>query len=174
MKVRIAGVTKESVVDGPGIRFVIYAQGCPHRCAGCHNPQTHSLEGGVGTELAELSKVISQTKLIRGVTFSGGEPFLQSQEFARLAETLKYKGYDLVTYSGFQFEEIMQMAVANKHIKELLQLTDILIDGPYIASKIDLKLAFRGSQNQRLIDVPQSLIAGKPIEWEDSSQKIFI
>ena len=160
MKLRIAGVTKESVVDGPGIRLVIYAQGCPHRCPGCHNPETHVSDGGIETTVTELAKMIKQAKLIRGVTFSGGEPLMQPQAFARLAEIIKAAGYDLVVYSGYRFEQIREMAAVNKYINTILKHTDILVDGPYIAELRDLRLAFRGSANQRLIDVPKSIATG--------------
>lgn len=159
MKLRIAGITKESVVDGPGIRLVIYAQGCPHRCPGCHNFDTHVSDGGIETTVTELAKMLKQAKLIRGFTFSGGEPLIQPQAFARLAEIIKAAGYDLVVYSGYRFEEIREMAAVNKYISTLLKHTDILVDGPYIAELRDLRLAFRGSANQRLIDVPKSIAA---------------
>lgn len=171
MKLRIAGVTKESVVDGPGIRLVIFAQGCPHRCSGCHNPETHVSDGGIETTVTELAKMIKQVKLIRGVTFSGGEPLMQPQAFARLAEIIKAAGYDLVVYSGYKFEEIMEMAAVNKYISTLIKHTDILVDGPYIAELRDLRLAFRGSVNQRLIDVPKSISVGLPVIAEIEQQR---
>jgi anaerobic ribonucleoside-triphosphate reductase activating protein len=97
LKLRIAGYTKESVVDGPGIRFVVYAQGCPHRCEGCHNPETWDFGGGKEISEDDLVSLISDTRLLSGVTFSGGEPFSQAKEFASLAKRVKSLGLDIVT-----------------------------------------------------------------------------
>ena len=153
LKLRIAGYTKESVVDGPGIRFVVYAQGCPHRCEGCHNPETWDFGGGKEISEDDLVSLISDTRLLSGVTFSGGEPFSQAKEFASLAKRVKSLGLDIVTYTGYTFEEILEMSIKDEDIKRLLENTDLLVDGPYLASERDLSVPFRGSRNQRLIDV---------------------
>lgn len=164
MKLRIAGYTKESVVDGPGIRFVIYAQGCPHRCAGCHNPETWDF--GEGKEVSEegLFSLICGTQLLRGVTFTGGEPFAQAKAFASLAERIKSLGLDIVTYTGYTFEEILEMSKNDQDIKQLLERSDFLVDGRYRASERDLSVPFRGSRNQRFLDVSSSLAAGRAVE----------
>lgn len=167
MKVRIAGITPESVVDGPGLRLVVFTQGCPHNCHGCHNPQTHDPQGGNEMEVKEIMAVIEHTKLIRGVTFSGGEPFLQPGPLTYLAKRIHQLGLDVVAYSGFYFEQLVALGLGRQEIKDLLRNTDILIDGPYHAAERDTKLAFRGSRNQRLIDVQKSLQAGRVVEWED-------
>lgn len=161
--IRIAGITRESVVDGPGLRFVIFAQGCPHRCAGCHNPETWDFEGGREVEEEELLKLIRESKLIRGVTFSGGEPFAQAKGFASLAGRIKEMGLDLVTYTGYTFEEILAKSKEDRDTERLLKLTDLLVDGPYLSHERDLTLPFRGSRNQRLILVPASLAAGRVV-----------
>ncbi len=175
MKIRLAGFIPESVVDGPGIRFVLFAQGCEHHCPGCHNPQTHDREGGELVDLAEIMGRIKKTKLIRGVTFSGGEPFLQAAPLAQLARQLRALGLGLVTYSGYRFEQLLALGAADKAIRELLAASDILVDGPYMEAKRDLALPFRGSANQRLIDVPRSLLAGQAVEWDevDNWDKLF-
>ncbi len=167
MRLRIAGITKESVVDGPGLRLVIFTQGCPHHCEGCHNPETHDSLGGEAVDTASVLETVYQAKLIRGVTFSGGEPFMQPRPLAYLAKRIKAKGFDIVTYTGFLFEHILAAAVQNKAVRELLHYTDILVDGRYQADKRDLCLAFRGSTNQRLIDVQASLRKGCVVLWDD-------
>lgn len=171
MELRIAGIEKESVVDGPGLRFVIFTQGCPHRCPGCHNPDTHDPEGGKVMNTDEILGMIAQTRLIRGVTFSGGEPFLQADVLAELAGKIKAMGLDVVTYTGFTYEQLMGRSVQSSGIRQLLAQTDILVDGPYRMAERDLGLAFRGSRNQRLIDVLPSLALGRAVLWEDSAAK---
>ncbi len=173
MQLRVAGITQESVVDGPGLRVVIFTQGCPHHCPGCHNPQTHDPNGGHLNTIEQILPVIENSRLIRGVTFSGGEPFLQPKPLTYLAKQIQKRGLDIVTYTGFRFEELLALGLRRPEIKELLQHTDILIDGPYQAAERDLRLAFRGSRNQRLIDVQRSLRAGRVILWEDPAARIW-
>lgn len=163
MLIRLAGLVPESFVDGPGIRFTIFTQGCPHKCEGCHNPETHSFEGG---RLADVDKIFSkivENPLIKGVTFSGGEPFCQPEPLAYLAGLLKDKGYHVISYSGYTFEELLEKSHTNSHISDLLNSIDILIDGRFILSERSLELKFRGSRNQRIINVPESLKSGKAV-----------
>lgn len=178
MEIRIAGITEESIVDGPGLRLVIFTQGCPHRCPGCHNKDTHDVNGGYTVDEEELFKhinqIVARNKLLQGVTFSGGEPFLQPGPLARLAKRLKAQGLDIVTYSGFTFEQLMAMDVKRKSIGQLLRCTDLLVDGLYREAERDLGLAFRGSRNQRLIDVPATLAANKVILWQDTEKEFFL
>jgi anaerobic ribonucleoside-triphosphate reductase activating protein len=152
-QLRIAGVVKESVVDGPGLRYVIFTQGCPHRCVGCHNPDTHDLAGGYETSINELLHSINEIKLIDGIAFSGGEPFIQAAACAELAKLVKQNRPELniVTYSGYYYNELLDMAATDPAVKELLQLTDILIDGPYDIKQNNPNLPFRGSSNQNII-----------------------
>ena len=164
MNLKLAGIEKESVVDGPGIRFVIFAQGCIHGCKNCHNPETWDPERGYTITIDELYQQISEVKLIKGVTFSGGDPFLQAEAFAALGKKIKEAGLDLVTYSGYTFEELKKTANTDKNIKALLEITDILIDGLYIDEQKNLNLPFRGSANQHMIDVPKSIAVGQAIE----------
>lgn len=170
MKLRIAGYAPDSVVDGPGIRFVLFTQGCCHDCEGCHNPKTHDPDGGDLLALSEIVDRIKKTKLIRGVTFSGGEPFLQAAGLVQLARQLRALGLNIVTYSGFTFEQLLDMSAGDKAVRDLLALSDILVDGPYDHTQRDLSLAFRGSRNQRLIDLRRSLQAGQAVEWDTEGE----
>jgi anaerobic ribonucleoside-triphosphate reductase activating protein len=148
---RIAGEIKESVVDGPGLRYVIFTQGCPHHCPGCHNSQTHNFAGGYEVSIDEILSMLAKVKLIAGITLSGGEPFAQAAACAELAKAVKKQGLNVVTYSGYYYTELRQMAEKDSAIAELLEATDILIDGPYDATQKNLNLPFRGSSNQSII-----------------------
>lgn len=166
MKLRVCGFTKESVVDGPGIRAVVFAQGCPHLCPGCHNPETWDCEGGYDLEIEDLLYQISANPLLKGITLTGGEPFAQAEAFSELTARVKDMGLDVVTYSGYTYEELIEQGQINKSLKKLLENTDILIDGPYVEALKDLSLAFRGSRNQRIIDVKESLQSGRVVQLE--------
>ncbi len=155
---RISGIVDDSVVDGEGYRFTIFTQGCPHGCPGCHNPQTHDNDGGYLVDTDELYQQICESPLLSGVTFSGGEPFLQPQELAELARRLQTRGLNITTYTGYTLEELQQLHCPS--INELLDVTDILIDGPFLLAERDLTLAFRGSRNQRIIDMNRTRQSG--------------
>ncbi len=157
MELRIAGLIRESVVDGPGIRSVVFAQGCPRSCPGCHNPEALDPSGGRVVEDREILAVLEKNKLLRGVTFSGGEPFMQAEAFAQLGKQIKEKGLDIMTYTGYTWEELLHMGKKNRKVMELLSISDYLVDGPFVETEKDLNLAFRGSRNQRVIDVRKSL-----------------
>ena len=157
---RLAGIIRESIVDGPGIRFVVFAQGCPHACHGCHNPQTWSFEGGSETATSKIIEEIKKNPLLRGVTLSGGEPFCQCEGMAELARLTHGLGLDVMTYTGYTFEELIKSAEHDKAVLDLLGQTDVLMDGPFIEAKKSYELRFRGSSNQRAIDVPASLRRG--------------
>lgn len=157
MEVRVAGVIPESVVDGPGIRSVIFAQGCPRHCPGCHNPEAIDPGGGKIMQEQEIINIVENTKLIKGVTFSGGEPFLQAQAFAQMGKKFKEKGLDIMTYTGYTWEELISLGQTKPEVLDLLRVSDYLVDGPFLESQKDLNLAFRGSRNQRVIDVAKSL-----------------
>jgi len=154
--IRIAGIIKESIVDGPGIRMVVFAQGCKHKCPGCHNPETHSFDGGT---LVTVDSIIDQAKknpMLDGITFSGGEPFEQAEAFAVLAKEAKKLNLNIVTYTGYTYEYIMENLSGFSGWEALLNETDILVDGRYEEDKRNLLLKFRGSENQRLIDVKRT------------------
>ena len=156
----LSGIVQDSIVDGPGIRTTFFCQGCPHHCEGCHNPETWDFGCGTTVPVEDLVDVVKSNPLCRGVTFSGGEPFAQAAGFAKLAKLLKAEGYEVASYSGFTFEELLEGSDAQK---ELLASIDILIDGPFVMAERSLEIAFRGSRNQRILDVPKSLSAGKAI-----------
>ena len=157
----ISGIVEDSIVDGPGIRVTFFCQGCPHHCPGCHNPETWDFSGGTPMEEEQLVRIVRANPLCRGVTFSGGEPFAQASAFARLGRLLKAQGYELASYSGYTFEELF---LGTPEQRELLETIDVLIDGPFLQAQKSLELAFRGSRNQRILDVPGSLEAGKAVE----------
>ncbi len=163
MKIRIAGTVNDSIVDGEGIRFVVFVQGCIHHCKGCHNPQTHSFDGGVETDTDELLKTILNNPLLDGVTFSGGEPFCQPAPFYELGRKVKEHGLNIVCYSGFTFEQLVEKSKTEGDVADLLSIIDVLIDGPFILEKRNLLLKFRGSENQRIIDLPKSLAEGRAV-----------
>ena len=148
---RIAGIIRESIVDGPGLRFTIFAQGCPHGCKGCHNEQTHDFEGGYDCEISKILTEIDKNPLLSGVTFSGGEPFCQPQGFYALAKEIKARGLDIVSYTGYTLEELAALCKENEFIGRLLELSDYLVDGPFLLDERDLTLQFRGSKNQRFL-----------------------
>jgi anaerobic ribonucleoside-triphosphate reductase activating protein len=162
-KLYIAGVIKESIVDGPGYRYTVFAQGCPHHCEGCHNPQTHPFSGGREADLDAIAKEIGENVLLKGVTFSGGEPFCQAKPFTRLARLVHNAGKDVISYSGYTFEELLAGANEENGWRELLENIDYLVDGKFILAEKTLLLKFRGSRNQRIIDVPASLPRGEVI-----------
>lgn len=157
--VRVAGRIAESIVDGPGLRYVLFTQGCPHRCPGCHNPDTHDFGGGTPVVLRDILADIRRNPLLRGVTFCGGEPFCQSEALIPLAAALKSLGYHLMAYTGYVWEDLARDSAASR----LLPFLDMLVDGPFVAARRSLELRFRGSSNQRILDVPAGLRAGRPV-----------
>ncbi len=149
--IRIAGIVKESIVDGPGLRYTVFSQGCPHRCKGCHNESTHDFEGGYDYELGRILEEIESDPLLSGVTFTGGEPFCRPKGFFKLGAAIKKRGLDLVAYSGYTLEELRELAEKDGDVKNLLGIVDYLVDGPFMLEERDLTLEFRGSRNQRFI-----------------------
>lgn len=157
----LSGIVSDSIVDGPGIRTTVFSQGCPHHCPGCHNPETWDFGCGTEIPVEAIVDIIKSNPLCRGVTFSGGEPFAQAEGFAKLAVLLKAEGYEVASYSGYTFEELLE---GSEDQKRLLEAIDILIDGPFLQAQKSLEIAFRGSRNQRILDVKKSLAAGKAVE----------
>lgn len=153
---RIAGVVKESTVDGPGFRYVVFTQGCPHKCEGCHNPETHDYHGGTLVKIEEIANDIDKDPLLKGITISGGEPFLQAGQVSVLLEKINPK-LTVMVYTGFTYEYLIKQANEENQYKRLLEKTDVLIDGKFEKELKDENLMFRGSSNQRAIDVKQSL-----------------
>lgn len=154
--IRIANIIKESIVDGPGIRMVVFAQGCKHKCPGCHNPETHSFDGGTLVTVDWILEQAKRNPLLDGITFSGGEPFEQADAFAVLAQEAKKLNLNIVTYTGYTYEYIIENSSRYGGWDTLLDNTDILVDGRYESEKRDILLKFRGSENQRIIDVKRT------------------
>ena len=161
---RLAGVIKESIVDGPGLRFTVFVQGCPHHCPGCHNPQTHDFSGGFDCDVEKLVAEVQKNPLLQGVTFSGGEPFCQCEALYRLATKIKSLGLDLYIYSGYTYEQILQLE--DPFARKLLEQCDVLMDGPFLLELRTLDAPSRGSKNQRALDVAATL-AGEEIILHD-------
>ncbi len=164
-QLRIAGTVNDSIVDGPGIRYTVFVQGCPHHCEGCHNPGTHDFNGGQLEDTDVLLEKIKGNPLLDGVTFSGGEPFCQAEVLAQFGRQIKEMGLDIVTYTGYSFEELYENR--DKHgWGELLAVTDILIDGRFVQELRDWQIKFRGSSNQRFLDCAASLREGRAVDAE--------
>ena len=159
MDIRIAGITDDSIVDGPGFRFVVFTQGCPHHCPGCHNPQTHDFSGGRTETVENLFAQFQENPLLSGVTFSGGEPFCQPEPLCALAKLVHGMDKNVVCYSGWTLEQLT--AKHDPATDALLNEVDILIDGPFKLELLDLELNFRGSSNQRVIDMAATRAQGK-------------
>ena len=162
-RLRIAGIEPESFVDGPGIRMTIFTQGCHHNCPGCQKPQTHDCNGGHLIDIDEIVAMIDENPLLDGITFSGGDPMDQAEALIPLARIIKERGLNLVIFTGYTYERLMELSVGRPGLFELLSFADILIDGPFIMAKKSLELKFRGSSNQRIIDVPRSLTEGNVV-----------
>ena len=153
MELRISGIINDSIVDGPGIRMTVFAQGCYRACPGCHNAQTQPFEGGTIKSVDDILAQAAENPLLDGLTFSGGEPFEQAEGFAQLAKKAKAIGHNIVVYSGYTYEELCKNIQNKPGWQELLQAADILVDGPFEISKKNILLKFRGSSNQRIIDM---------------------
>lgn len=166
-ELKISGIVSESIVDGPGIRYVIFTQGCPHHCKGCHNPQTHDFQGGEMADWETVLQAVKENPLLGGVTFSGGEPFAQAEPLADLARELKRLGKHLMVYTGYTYEELLQRKGQRPAIGELLSQADILVDGPYVEAERDLTLKFRGSANQRVIDLVKTRDSGTVVLYQE-------
>lgn len=150
---RIAGVVKDSVVDGPGHRFTVFVQGCPHKCEGCHNKQAQSFNGGTMADVYKIAEKIIKSRMEK-VTFSGGEPFMQPAGLARVARLVRdFKEIEIITYTGYLLEEILEFADYDPTIKDLLAETNYLVDGKFEQNKKSLDCFYRGSSNQRIFDV---------------------
>ena len=158
MKVRLAGnIQSDSIVDGSGIRTVVWFQGCKHHCKECHNPETWNLNGGFEVDLEDIKEQIKNLKYQTGITLSGGDPFFQASAAAEIAKFAHSIGLNVWTYTGFTYDEIIN---ANDEKMELLKNTDVLVDGRFEIDKKSLACKFRGSTNQRVIDVKKSLEEG--------------
>lgn len=165
--ISLYGTMPDSIVDGPGLRYAVFVQGCSHHCPGCHNPESQPAAGGTETTLADLLSDIRANGLVHGVTLSGGEPFEQPAACAALAAELKRDGYNIWCYTGYLYDDLIRRE--DLRIADLLNHIDVLVDGPFVESRKSLELKWRGSSNQRLIDVPATRRAGRIVEWQPTS-----
>ena len=161
--IRIAGVVRDSIVDGPGLRLTLFVQGCPHHCPGCHNPQTHDPAGGSLCPPSRILEELDKNPLLAGLTLSGGEPVEQAEALLPLARAVAARGKNLCLYSGYTFEQLCKMQEQRPALAQLLSLCWLLMDGPYIAAQRDLSRPYVGSRNQRVLDLPASLAAGRAV-----------
>lgn len=168
MKIRLAvdKIQRDSIVDGEGIRSVIWTQGCIHNCPGCHNPETHSFRGGINVDVEVMKEKIKELEGQDGITFSGGDPMEQAEACAELSKYSKNLGLNVWCYTGYTFEELLEKAKYISGIKDFLDNIDVLVDGKFILAKKSYDVVFRGSKNQRLVDVKASLKNNKVIEIE--------
>lgn len=163
---RIAGTVNDSIVDGPGLRFTVFTQGCPHHCKGCHNPHTHDFNGGREIKASELVEAFSRNPLLDGITLSGGEPFCQAKALTAVAKAAHDKGLNVLAYTGYVYEELAEGSNSENGWHELLRNIDWLIDGKFELENRSLELRFKGSRNQRTIDVKKSLEKGQAVTFE--------
>lgn len=164
MLIRIAGITDDSIVDGPGLRLTVFLQGCPHHCKGCHNPETWDYFGGKLVDTDDIIAMMDRNPMLDGITLSGGEPFMQSTQCEELALLAHSRGLNVWCYTGYTFDYLLTRTDFLSSF--LLESIDVLVDGPFIESQRTLELPWRGSRNQRLIDVQKSLKSGTIVEWE--------
>ena len=169
MLIRIAGITRDSIVDGPGLRLAVFVQGCPHDCPGCHNPETHDFAGGRLMDTDEIVAMMDGNPLLSGITLTGGEPFCQPEVCAKLAGAAVKRGLSVWTYTGYSFEQIMTQFDSSR--RRLLCFSDVLVDGKYVHELRTLDAPWRGSRNQRLVDVGLSIDEGRTIELDVEENK---
>ena len=160
VSLRLAGIASDSIVDGPGLRYTIFCQGCVHHCEGCHNPETWDFDAGYDLDIETILKEIDENPLLDGVTFSGGDPVLQAEPFSILAAKVKARNLNVVLYTGFTYEQLIEMSQNDENVSSLLKNTDLLVDGRFEFSLRDLTLPFRGSSNQRIIDMNKTRESG--------------
>ena len=161
--VRLAGIAYESLVNGPGMRRVFFAQGCKHKCKGCFNPETHSFEDGKIMDMDKLIKDVLDNPILKGVTFSGGDPIEQAHSFAYMAKAFKNSNLNIWCYTGYTFEKLLEVMKVDTAISELLNNIDVLVDGRFEINNKEEGLRFRGSTNQRIINVKESLNQNKVV-----------
>lgn len=163
--IRVCGIEPESIVDGPGFRYVLFVQGCPHRCEGCHNPESHDFNAGFDMTVGEVYKEFLENRFLNGITLSGGEPFCQPEallELVKLIRSDSSKG--VMSYTGFTYEELL--AMNNPAVNELLDNLDILVDGKFELAQRNLTLRYRGSENQRVIDMKKTRETGEIVIYK--------
>lgn len=164
MKLRIAGIVNDSIVDGPGLRFTVFTQGCPHDCPGCHNPETHDPNGGHDEDTDVIIEKMSRNPLLSGVTLSGGDPLCQPLPCLEIARAAHARHMNVWAYTGWTLEKLLEDA--DPDVMSLLNEIDVLVDGPFILKERSLELLYCGSRNQRLIDMKKTLAQGTVTLWQ--------
>ena len=164
MQIRLFGLVDESIVDGPGFRLAVFTQGCPHHCEGCHNPESHAFDGGKLRDVQEVIAVMDDSPLLDGVTLTGGDPFMQPEPCTVIAKAAHERGLNVWCYTGFTYEQLLKRPDA----AQLLENVDVLVDGRFVLAERSLELKFRGSRNQRLIDMKRTRDTGSVVLWEES------
>lgn len=162
----LAGLVEQSIVDGPGLRMTVFAQGCPHQCPGCHNPGTHAFGAGTVWDVDDILARFDENPLLAGVTLSGGEPMEQAEGLALLAARIRERGKTVWCYTGYTFEELLARMPRDAALERFLPLIDVLVDGRYVAARHSLSLRYRGSENQRVLHAGRSLERGQAVAWE--------
>lgn len=175
--IRLAGIVNDSIVDGPGLRYVVFFQGCSHHCKGCHNEQSWDFHGGKLTPVMKIIRDIKENPLLTGVTFSGGDPFDNPNDALVLVTAIKnyLPHLDIWMYTGYRYEELQKTSSGDEwkvswQRKALAEQADIIVDGPYVQARRDLTLLFRGSSNQRIIDVKATRAQGKIVLWKPEGE----
>jgi len=177
----ISGIDYESTADGPGIRAALYLSGCTHNCPGCHNPQTHNPNAGTMIDEVLINNIgnkIRNRKYINGITLTGGDPLYNVENTANLIYSLRnrlgerWSELTVWLYTGYTWQQLMQQYKTDEHLQKLLLMIDVIVDGPFIQDCADKRLAFRGSSNQCMIDVQNSLKSGKLVMWNNSAQEV--
>ncbi len=163
--IKLAGTVQDSIVDGVGLRYTIFTQGCPHRCPGCQNPHTHDFSGGFEIDTKKILTSILENPLLKGVTLSGGEPFCQAAQLLELAQEVHAHGMDVWAYTGYTLETLQKKK--ERAIKQLLDEIDVLVDGAYKEAERDLTLPFCASRNQRVIDMKKTRLMQKIVLWQE-------
>lgn len=164
MKIRLAGdLQTDSIVDGEGLRTVIWTQGCSHNCLGCHNPETHDFKGGFEVDVDDLKNKIKGLKYQDGITLSGGDPFFQLAACTEIATYCQSLGLNVWCYTGYTFEQLLEISKSNSKVIKFLEQIDVLIDGKFMLEQKSLNVKYRGSKNQRILDVKKSLSHNKAV-----------
>ena len=164
MDIRIFGTVEDSIVDGPGLRYSVFVQGCPHHCPGCHNPESHDFKGGKSADTADIISTMKKNPLLDGLTLSGGEPMCQPEACTELAEAALQAGLNVWCYTGFTWEYLIRDRDPAR--MALLRAVNVLVDGPFLLAERSLELKYCGSRNQRLIDVAKSMQEDKVVLWQ--------
>ena len=167
-----ADLQTDSIVDGPGLRAVLWTQGCGHHCKGCQNPQTWDFEGGGLVPIDMVKEALNELEYQTGLTISGGDPMFQPEACLEIAKYAKSLGLNIWVYTGFTFEELLKMSRTKPVYLEFLKNIDVLVDGKFILEERDLSMLFRGSRNQRLIDVPKTLMTENIVLFNEVDEKM--